>query len=211
MSLIIAPIAPAPAQATGPNATAVNPLNEVSSVGPGETERADGTPPDSTETAVNPATSKRKGSFIYDKEKGLFPMEWPSIEEFYAWLEEEQIDSSIEFSKSTSDTKGGPLWTERRRFVCSRGRSGGESKYEVKHPERERKIPSKKLNCRCNIVIKRYPHTPIVLGHYNPIHDHEVGTPNIQYIRLSRRARERMRTLLMRKVDHREIVRICHF
>jgi hypothetical protein len=189
------------------------PLGNEIGAGPEASRRADrpeGITPDSADGAENPATSKRKGSFIYDRKNGKFPMEWPSIADFHAWREAEQLAHSIELIRSTAVTLNGPIWTERRTFVCSRALSGGQSKHEPKH-DRKRKIESKKIQCPCRVVIKRYPHTQIVLGHYHSEHNHELGIPNIRYLRLSQAARDRIKTLLLRRVHQQEIVRYFYF
>jgi FAR1 DNA-binding domain len=102
---------------------------------------------------------------------------------------------------------GNTLWTEKRYYVCSRGLSGGASKYQKKHPERQRKIESKKTGCRCKLLIKLYPHTSTILGRYQDEHNHEVGIANIAYMRMSHAARERIKSMLEQKIDPREIVR----
>jgi transposase len=100
------------------------------------------------------------------------------------------------------------LWTRKRIYVCSRQRSGGPSKYQKKHPERHRKLESKKTGCRCRVVIKQYPHTETILGRYTNKHDHEIGQANAAYTRPSRNAREQIKTKLMQNVDPKEIVGI---
>jgi hypothetical protein len=39
------------------------------------------------------------------------------------------------------------------------------------------------------------------------MHDHEVGSDNIAYTRMSGVAREQIKSMLVQKVDHKEIVR----
>jgi hypothetical protein len=212
MTTLPSPIAsPALEVAAAPRA----PLGNEIGAGPEASRRADRPEeitPESADAAAakNPATSKRKGSFIYDKKNGKFPMEWPSIADFHAWREAEQLAHSIELIRSTVVTPNGPIWTERRTFVCSRALSGGQYNYEQKH-ERQRKIESKKIQCPCRVVIKRYPHTQVVLGHYHSEHNHELGIPNIRYLRLSQAARDRIKTLLLRRVHQQEIVRLFLF
>jgi hypothetical protein len=156
---------------------------------------------------VDPATSRRAGSFNYDREHG-FPLEWSNLAEFHAWRREEELAYSIELIGSTvRDGKKNPLWMKKRLFVCSRQPSGGKSKYQKKFPDRQRKIESKKSGCHCKIWIKLYYHTPIVLGRYETEHDHEIGLANIAYTRMSRGARDQIKNMLMQKVDPREIVR----
>jgi hypothetical protein len=147
-----------------------------------------------------PATSKRRGSFNYDRGMGGYGMEWSNIDEFDAWHRSEELANSIELIAS-STVHGGTLWTRKRIYVCSRQRSGGPSKYQKKHPERHRKLESKKTGCRCRVVIKQYPHTETILGRYTNKHDHEIGEANAAYTRLSRsrNAREQIKTKLMQQ------------
>ena len=160
---------------------------------------------DSPDNAESPATSRRRGSFIWDREKGGFSLEWANLAEFDLWRQMEERLSCINFIASTS-RPGGILFSHKQRFVCGRQNSGGGNPYEKKHPERQRKIATKKSGCRCYVIIKQYHHTSTVLGRYVDKHDHEIGAANIAYTRLSGTARERIKTMLNRKIDRREIV-----
>jgi hypothetical protein len=165
-------------------------------------ERANDEPPETTET---PATSRRKGSFNYDMSRGEYPLQWSDLNAFEDWRRDEEIADCIELISSTT-TPGNSLWTKRRRYVCGRALSGGKSKYELKHPERYHKA-SKKTGCGCQVIIKQYPHTPIILGRYDSTHDHPIGVENLVYTRMSHEARERINKLLAQKINNREVVR----
>jgi hypothetical protein len=136
----------------------------------------------------------------------VLPLEWPNLAAFDAWHQREELAHSIELIRSTT-SRGGQTWTLRRIFVCSREPPGGGSKYEKKFPNRKRKIPSKKTGCPCNIVIKRYPDTEMILGRYSSKHDHPIGIANVPFTCLSAGSRKRMRDMVYQKVDPREIVR----
>jgi hypothetical protein len=156
-----------------------------------------------------PANSKKKGSFNYDREKGGYVQEWASLAEFYTWRRQEELMFSIELilSRTSRPTSNGPpLFTQKREYRCSRQHTGGVSKYKKKHPDRTQKISSKKTGCRCQIMIKTYPHTQIVLGRYIADHDHEIGSANIAYTRMSHAAREKIISMLEQKMGHKEIV-----
>ena len=160
--------------------------------------------------AENPATSTRRGSFTYDRESGKWPYEWATIAEFDIWHRQEELAYSIELigSTVTKPPKEGPnLWKQKPLFVCSRQWSGGKSKYLKKHPDRMRRLTSKKTGCRCKIEIKQYHHTQIIRGRYTDEHNHDIGVGNLQYTRISRIAREEIQTLLEMTVDPKEIVR----
>jgi hypothetical protein len=157
--------------------------------------------PDPAET---PANSKKTGSFNYDQEKGGYVHKWANLAEFDVWRRQEELAYSIDLV--ISKTLAGRLYTQKRTYVCSRQQTGGERNYQRKFPDRKRKIESKKTGCSCQITIKLYPHTRIVLGRYDSDHDHEIGLANIAYTRISRPAREKIIAMLTQKVDHREIV-----
>ena len=133
-------------------------------------------------------------------------MEWGSLTEFDVWRQEEELAYSIELIGSTVK-RGNKLWLEKRLYVCSRQLSGGRSRYQIKHPERRRKVNSKKSGCDCRIVIKCYHHTPTILGRYEKEHDHEIGLANLAYTRMSHAAQKKIRSMLELKIDRREIVR----
>ena len=161
--------------------------------------------PDTSDTAEDPATSRKKGSFYSDKKGKFYSMEWPSITEFDAWRRAEEISNSIEFRRS-SNWVGGGLWTMKHLFRCGRHITGGGGEpYEIKDPERKR-VESKKTECPCHIIIKIYPHTSTILGRYVTEHDHALGRANIQHTAVSREARDHVKTLLKCKIDRREVV-----
>src|SRR6266853_4339273 len=118
-------------------------------------------------------------------------MEWARPAKFEAWHWEEELTYSIKLIAS-STVHSGKLWALKRIYVCSRQLSRGQSKYQKKILDWQCKIDSKKTGCWCRIVIKYYPHTSTILGHYVSEHDHEIGLANIAYTRMSRVAREKI-------------------
>jgi len=140
-------------------------------------------PSDPLETVETPATLTRRGSFNYNQERGKYPMEWSDLTAFNAWRQEEELRYSIKLILSVVK-RGGPLWTERRVYVCSCQMSGGQKKYEKKNLGWHRKIDSKKTGCHCHVAIKLYPHTDTILGNYTNTHNHEIGSTNITYTRM---------------------------
>jgi hypothetical protein len=165
--------------------------------------REDTHPPDSADT---PAASRKVGSLNHDQESGIYPLHWEDLASFHAWRREEELIHSIELIASSS-VSGGRLWLQKRVYVCARQLSGGPNKFKKKFPHRFRKIGTKKTGCRCRLVIKRYHHTPRILGRYVNKHDHDLGLGNIAYMRLSHAARETVRAMLRQQVDRRAIVR----
>src|SRR5712691_5137037 len=89
-----------------------------------------------------PATSRSQGSFNWDREKGDFTLEWENLAKFEMWRRDEEHIYSIEMIAS-STRAGGRLWSQRQLFVCGREPSGGGT-YTKQHPERGRKIETKK-------------------------------------------------------------------
>ena len=160
--------------------------------------------------AQDPATSTGRGSFNSDRNRG-YPHEWPNLEAFHEWRRSEESANTIELRVAKVEhgakTLGRTLWTTKYVYRCARQRIGQKAD-QKKHPERQQKVPRKGTGCHCQIVIKVYPHTPIVLGRYATEHNHELGENNIMYMRLSDGARQKMRSFLIQKVAAQEIVRI---
>jgi len=139
------------------------------------------------------ATSRRVGSFNWDREQGGFTCEQANLAKFELWRRVEERTSSIELVASTSQTRADrKLWSQRQLFVCGCQDSGGGRTYQMKNPDRGRTIPSKKTGCRCEVLIKQYLHTSTVLGCYVADHDHEIGAANIAHTRLSGTTWERI-------------------
>jgi len=129
-----------------------------------------------------PATLRRQGSFNWDWENGYI-LKWANLAKFELWRQEEEHIYSIELIASSTKAQG-HLWSQHQLFVCGQEWSRG-GMYTKKHPDWERKIETKKLGCHCQVVIKSYPHTPTILGCYLAEHNHEIGSANIAYTRLS--------------------------
>jgi hypothetical protein len=96
----------------------------------------------------------------------------------------------------------GPVST----FLCVGASPHGGGKYTKKNPKQKHKIESKKIGCPCHVLIKIYPHTTTILGHYKKAHNHETGATNIKYMGISRDARECVKALLGERVDWQQVV-----
>ena len=59
-------------------------------------------------------------------------------------------------------------------YVCSHQMSRRQEKYNKKHADWQCKIDSKKIGCHCQLVIKHYPHTLTILGHYADKHNYKI-------------------------------------
>ena len=140
-------------------------------------ERAD---PDT----IDPATSTRMGSIMYDREEGGYNLEWESRDDFDKWLTHEQATIGIEIQLSkTHYSKNNKLYLKGEIFYYACNGTGGK-KHHMKTTAHERKIDSKWIEgrCPCSIQIKIYPHTSTIMGRYNPDHSHPVGKDNLKYI-----------------------------
>jgi hypothetical protein len=163
---------------------------------------------DTTNAPVeDPATSRKQGSFNYDREHGRWPLEWEDLANFEAWHWDKELLHSIEIiSSSTAHGGKGSLWVRCHVLICRRSWSGGKSNYIKKDPKQKQKIGSKKIGCHYRLVIKHYLHTPLILGHLEQEHDHETGLQNIIYTQMSHQGQEKIKFMLRQKIDPREIV-----
>ena len=156
----------------------------------------------------DPATSTGRGSFNSDQNNG-YPHEWPNIEAFHEWRQSKERTHTIELRvakvKHGAEMLGRTLWTTKHVYCCARQRIGQKAD-QKKHPESQRKVPRKGTGCHCQIIIKRYLHTPIVLGHYAMEHNHNLGMGNMIYMCLLDGTQQQMKLLLIQKVDTQEIV-----
>ncbi|KAH9962586.1 hypothetical protein BC827DRAFT_1087468, partial [Russula dissimulans] len=138
------------------------------------------------------------GSFHYDRESGKYPMEWLSLADFEEWHRNEERIYLIELIGSTV-VPGRLLWTQKCLYVCSHQLSGGRNKYKNIYPNWKHKIETKKTGCCCHVIIKLYPHMPLILGRYTGEHDHKIGIANIKFTQLSRGAHEQIKLMLAQK------------
>ena len=151
----------------------------------------DTVPDDSGPDHIDPATSTKVGSIMYDRQEGGFNLEWESRANFHEWLKHEQAALGIEIQLSKTRHANTPLYSTCETFSCARNGTGGKSNY-VKKTDRERKIESKRIKggCPCYVWIKTYSHTKTVLGKYNLNHSHPIGKDNLKYIRIRACTRE---------------------
>ncbi|KAJ7061372.1 hypothetical protein C8F01DRAFT_943216, partial [Mycena amicta] len=74
-------------------------------------------------------------------------------------------------------------------FVCSRGGTGGVKSYVKLHPEWTRKLPSKRTDCKCVLIVKNYPDTLTVLAKYIDEHNHAIANANLAHTHIPADAR----------------------
>ena len=133
------------------------------------------------------ATSTRWGSFNSDWTNG-YGLKWLNIDDFDEWHWSEECVHTIELrvAKVEHGTAmlGRSLWTTKHVYKCTHQWVGQRAGQKA-HPEQQCKILRKGTGCRCQIVIKCYPHTPIVLGWYVMEHNHDLEAGNLTYTHLS--------------------------
>lgn len=147
------------------------------------------------------------GDYTSNITLGRFPLQWTSAEELGIWLKKEQEQSMIELRLRTTCVNQNA--TKVYYYFCSREGTGGVRAYSKKHPERERKIHTKRLRCPCRLVVKSYPNTNVLLGQYHADHSHPIGDENARFTSLSQETRIRIAEMLRLKMSHSQIVR-CH-
>jgi hypothetical protein len=116
----------------------------------------------------DPATSTGRGSFNSDRNHG-YPHEWLTMEAFQEWCRTEECAHTIELRVAKVEhgaaTLSRSLWTTKFVYRCARQRIGQKAD-QKKFPDRQQKLPRKGTGCHCQIVIKSYPHTTVILGRY---------------------------------------------
>ena len=131
----------------------------------------------------DPATTLCPGSITHDRKHGKMPSKWKDEDDFCTWLEAKELDKGIELIVSHVRHSNSPIWRERRVLKCLREWTGGrpaQNKSASSAPvEKDRKIPSKKMGCRCRLTLKFYRHTETILGNYKSKHDHPLRDDNL--------------------------------
>ena len=132
---------------------------------------------------INPTTSTRMGSIMYDRENG-YDIEFESVAEFNHWPSRKQVAHGIEIQwHKVKRFRTGQLYSTCETYLCVRNGMGRKSHY-MKKTTCERKINSKRIKgrCPCYVRIKTYPHTSAVMCKYNQDHSHPTGKDNLKYI-----------------------------
>ncbi|KAF9527724.1 hypothetical protein CPB83DRAFT_894909 [Crepidotus variabilis] len=127
-----------------------------------------------------------------DSEDG-YTLIFATMEEFLDWRNAEEERNCVEFVKG--DTHGSkadpPRFKDHTKLVCARHSRSGRKKYVKKHPERVRKVPSRKLEgigCSASISYKTYFDSDQVRACYISQHSHSIGPENLPYTRKGRKA-----------------------
>ncbi|KAF9502440.1 hypothetical protein BDN71DRAFT_40397 [Pleurotus eryngii] len=180
----------------------------------GTTNNINGAPPDSAShftsqpatfpsnqstngpTALSPgpsSTTPTKQPYGSGDADDGYTLVFPNIDAFHAWRVQEEETQMVEFVKG--DTHGSkaipPRFREHTKLVCARHSRSGRKKYVKKHPDRVRKVPSRKLEgqgCPASISYKTYFDSDVVRACYMSQHSHEVGLANLPFTRRGRKA-----------------------
>ncbi|PVG01996.1 hypothetical protein CPB86DRAFT_870688 [Serendipita vermifera] len=121
-----------------------------------------------------------------------FTLEFPTFEAFQTWKTAEEENNCVDyFTVDTHHSKAvPPRFKDHVKLACSRHTRAGSKKYEKKFPERQRKVPSKKLEgvgCPSTISYKTYFESTIVRVNYNSQHSHDIGPANLPYTKKGRK------------------------
>jgi len=146
-----------------------------------------------------------RGSFPFDQESSDYDLSWESLAQFNAWRQEQERADTVELR--SANTKTGVYFTWRRIYRCACQGTGGLKGYNKIYPDKIRKIGTKRTSCSCVLVIKSYPKTAVILGHYSNQHDHPIHMDNLKYVQISDNAKTTIRDLLEMGVERSEIVR----
>ncbi|KAJ7040386.1 hypothetical protein C8F04DRAFT_1254137 [Mycena alexandri] len=140
-----------------------------------------------------PVTSGTKQPYGSGDTDDGYTLVFPNLESFHEWRNLEEETKMVEFVKG--DTHGSkavpPRFKDHTKLVCARHSRSGRKKYVKKHPERVRKVPSRKLDgegCSASISFKTYFDTEEVRACYVAQHSHEIGLANLPFTRRGRKA-----------------------
>ncbi|TFK36921.1 hypothetical protein BDQ12DRAFT_686095 [Crucibulum laeve] len=122
-----------------------------------------------------------------------YTLVFANLQAFQDWRNAEEERQMVEFVKG--DTHGSkavpPRFKDHTKLVCARHSRSGRKKYVKKHPERVRKVPSRKLEgvgCPASISYKTYFDSEEVRACYISQHSHEIGLANLPFTRRGRKA-----------------------
>ncbi|KAJ7751263.1 hypothetical protein DFH07DRAFT_826705 [Mycena maculata] len=180
---------PLPAHLVQPTPAA--PVGQPNTVQPFQTANTNSTFP-TNHVPVGQTSSTKQPYGSGDTDDG-YTLVFPNLEAFHEWRNKEEEVQMVEFVKG--DTHGSkavpPRFKDHTKLVCARHSRSGRKKYVKKHPERVRKVPSRKLEgegCSASISFKTYYDTDEVRACYISQHSHEIGLANLPFTRRGRKA-----------------------
>ncbi|KDR85415.1 hypothetical protein GALMADRAFT_359340 [Galerina marginata CBS 339.88] len=140
---------------------------------------------------VSPVSSTKQPYGSGDTDDG-YTLVFANLDAFQEWRAAEEERHCVEFVKG--DTHGSkadpPRFKDHTKLVCARHSRSGRKKYVKKHPERVRKVPSRKLDgqgCQASVSYKTYFDTEEVRAYISQ-HSHEIGMANLPFTRRGRKA-----------------------
>ncbi|KAJ7270576.1 hypothetical protein C8J57DRAFT_1065834 [Mycena rebaudengoi] len=140
-----------------------------------------------------------RGSFQHDLASSNFQKSWKNWADFQSWRAQEQQKLCIELRLIHTHARM-PAYIRKLRYVCSRAGTGRVKEYTKLHPDWARKLPTKKTDCECSLVVKQYPGTETILGAYSEEHNHPLGNANLRFTQIPEETREYIAGLLRLKV-----------
>jgi hypothetical protein len=110
------------------------------------------------------STTARSPYGCGDSDDG-YTLIFPNLAAFQEWRQHEEETQMVEFVKG--DTHGSkavpPRFKDHTKLVCARHSRSGRKKYVKKHPERVRKVPSRKVRTRSTLHCMIYLRVPCQL------------------------------------------------
>jgi hypothetical protein len=98
--------------------------------------------------AASPTASASKQPYGSGDHDDGYTLVFPNLDAFHAWRAVEEETQMVEFVKG--DTHGSkaipPRFKDHTKLVCARHSRSGRKKYIKKHPDRVRKVPSRKVS-----------------------------------------------------------------
>ncbi|GJJ09773.1 hypothetical protein Clacol_003997 [Clathrus columnatus] len=175
----------------------INPSVHSASNTPSSSSTSTSNPHDVNNTPGSSSTrspgSLRKPAYGSGEPDDGYTLVFTNMEEFQSWRAREEEEKTVEFVKG--DTHGSkavpPRFKDHTKLVCARHTRSGRKKYVKKYPERQRKLPSRKIEgdgCPASISYKTFYHTEEVRACYNDKHSHEIGEANLLFTRRGRKA-----------------------
>jgi hypothetical protein len=97
-------------------------------------------------TSISPSSTSKQPYGSGDTDDG-YTLVFPNLDAFHEWRNREEETQMVEFVKG--DTHGSkavpPRFKDHTKLVCARHSRSGRKKYVKKHPDRVRKVPSRKV------------------------------------------------------------------
>src|SRR6266702_139829 len=150
-------------------------------------------------------TQSSCGGFDFDRASGKFKLEWGGLAKFDMWRQDQECINSIELRIAKTKPAGIRfLW--KQIYKCTQKGSPEDLAYQKKYLDQIQKHKSEWIGCHCQVEVKAYPNTTVLLGHYIQGHNHPTNLANLVFTHVSKKAKGRVRELLEQGVERRKIV-----